>query len=64
MTLVYKGLAKHRCYGNGFEDCTSGGVTASVNVFASDGFLYAGNSSFQKGFADLARAVLARVVLS
>ena len=30
---------------NGFEDRTSGGVAAAVNVFAGDGVLCAANSS-------------------
>ena len=59
---------------NGFEDRTSGGVTAALDVFAGDGVLCVVNSSIdfegveqtsslRKGFADLARGVLAEVEL-
>ena len=71
--MVYKSLENHLCYG--LDGRTSGGVTAAVNVFASDGVLCAANSSIdfagveqtsslRKGFADLARGVLAAVELS
>ena len=60
---------------NGFEDRTSGEVTATLHIFAGDGVFCVVNSSIdfesveqtsslRKGFGDLARAVLAGVELS